>query len=162
MDPGLATVGLGVIEQDTRGENKAIDWLTITTKAGISASERLAEIRNDLSSYIRKMKPDLAVVERLYFSKNEKTAFAVAEARGVILLTLAEHALPFLEPNPLTLKSCIAGSGRAGKAEVQDMLVRTLHLKEIPHPDDASDALALALFGAMQNGILLNGSSRPL
>jgi crossover junction endodeoxyribonuclease RuvC len=91
------------------------------------------------------------VVERLFFSRNEKTAFDVAHARGVILLTLSEAGIPFLEPNPMTLKSCITGDGRADKKQVQDMLMKILKLTEIPTPDDAADALGLAVFGALNS-----------
>ncbi|MDD4628392.1 MAG: crossover junction endodeoxyribonuclease RuvC [Candidatus Peribacteraceae bacterium] len=149
IDPGVATTGLGLVEMDEKRALCVLDWLTISTKPGPTLAERLCEIRNDLKEYIMKTKPDLAVVERLFFSKNEKTAFDVAHARGVVLLTLSENEIPFLEPNPMTLKSCITGDGRADKRQVQDMLLKILGLKEIPRPDDAADALALAVFGAL-------------
>ncbi len=150
IDPGLATTGLGLIAADERQKLTVVEWLTIATPAGLPLADRLEEIRSDLLQYLREHKPDLAVVERLFFSTNVKTAFAVAQVRGVILLTLAEEGIPFLEPNPLTLKSCITGDGHADKRQVQDMLCRTLNLPEPPKPDDAADALALAMFGALQ------------
>lgn len=150
IDPGLATTGLGLIEADEQRTLTVREWLTIRTPAGLPLADRLEEIRKDLWQYLQDHKPDLAVVERLFFSTNVKTAFDVAQVRGVILLTLAQQGIAFLEPNPLTLKSCITGDGRADKRQMQDILCRTLNLKEIPKPDDAADALALALFGALQ------------
>lgn len=150
IDPGLATTGLGLIQVNDRRDLKAVEWLTIDTPSGLVLSERLEEIQKDLSAYLTEHKPDLAVVEKLFFSTNVKTAFDVAQVRGVILLTVQSHGIPVLEPNPLTLKSCITGDGRADKRQVQDMLRRILNLKEIPKPDDAADALALAVFGALQ------------
>ena len=150
IDPGLATTGLGLIEADERRQLTVLEWLTISTAAGLPLSDRLEEIRKDLLTYLQEHRPDLAVVERLFFSTNVKTAFDVAQVRGVILLTLAEQGIACLEPNPLTLKSCITGDGRADKRQMQDMLCLILDLKEIPKPDDAADALALAVFGAMQ------------
>ncbi|MEI8230050.1 MAG: crossover junction endodeoxyribonuclease RuvC [Candidatus Peregrinibacteria bacterium] len=150
IDPGLATVGLGIVERHENGDIRPLDWLTIQTAAGLEASDRLEEIAHDLKEYLQEYSPELAVVERLYFSKNVRTAMAVAQARGVILLTLASAGIPCLEPNPLSLKSCITGDGRADKKQIQDMLVMRLKLQEIPKPDDAADALALALYGALQ------------
>ena len=154
IDPGLATTGLGLVEANNSQELSAIDWLVIATKAGIPLAKRLEEIRNDLRAYIKEYQPEIAVVEKLFFSTNERTALDVAHARGVILLTLAEEEIPFLEPNPMTLKSCITGDGRADKKQMQDMLCRILRLEEIPHPDDAADALALAVFGALQQSTI--------
>lgn len=150
IDPGLATTGLGLIEADERQKLTVIEWLTISTPAGLPLADRLEEIRSDLLRYLQEHKPDLAVVERLFFSTNVKTAFDVAQVRGVILLTLATEGIAILEPNPLTLKACITGDGHADKRQVQDMLCRTLGLSEIPKPDDAADALGLAVFGALQ------------
>ncbi|MDO8468141.1 MAG: crossover junction endodeoxyribonuclease RuvC [Candidatus Peribacter sp.] len=150
IDPGLATTGLGLIEADERQKLTVVEWLTIATPAGLPLADRLEEIRNDLLTYLQEHKPDLAVVERLFFSTNVKTAFDVAQVRGVILLTLAEQSIACLEPNPLTLKSCITGDGRADKRQMQNMICRILDLTEIPKPDDAADALALAVFGALQ------------
>ncbi|MDD5103668.1 MAG: crossover junction endodeoxyribonuclease RuvC [Candidatus Peribacteraceae bacterium] len=150
IDPGLATTGLGLIESNERRELTVREWLTIATPTGLPLADRLEEIRFDLLRYLEEHKPDLAVVERLFFSTNVKTAFDVAQVRGVILLTLAEQGIACLEPNPLTLKSCITGDGHADKRQMQDMICRILNLKEIPKPDDAADALALAVFGALQ------------
>ncbi|MFH1444589.1 MAG: crossover junction endodeoxyribonuclease RuvC [Candidatus Peregrinibacteria bacterium] len=150
IDPGLATTGLGLVAVGAGQELSALEWLTIQTQAGLPLAERLEEIQQDLATYLDEKKPDLAVVEKLYFSTNVKTAIDVAHARGVILLTLAAHGIETLEPNPLSLKSCITGDGHADKRQIQDMLCRTLHLEKAPTPDDAADALALAVFGALQ------------
>lgn len=149
IDPGLATIGLGLIEGTSSEEFHALDWLTITTKAGAPLSERLGEIAKDLREYLDAHPPDLVVVERLFFAKNERSALDVAHARGVILLTVTELSLPLLEPTPPELKLAIAGNGRAEKGQLQRMLKNLLHLTEIPKPDDAADALALAIYGAL-------------
>lgn len=144
VDPGLATVGIAVVE----GKN-ALDWATIETPPSLSMPERLCEIAKDLSQYIDEQQPELAVIEKLYFSVNEKTALDVAQARGVILATVAERGIPILEPTPPELKACITGDGKADKKQMQEMMRLMYTLKEIPKPDDAADALALATFGAL-------------
>lgn len=153
IDPGLATTGLGLVETDGRGDTAALDWLTIATQSGLPMSERLEEIRTNLDEYLEEAQPELCVVEKLFFQTNVKTAMDVAQVRGVILLTIQEHGIPLLEPNPLTLKSCITGDGHADKRQMLAMICRILNLSEPPTPDDAADALALAVFGAMQRGL---------
>ena len=149
IDPGLATIGLGLIEAKSAHEYQTLDWLTITTEPGLTMGERLNEIHQDLAEFLEATHPELAVIEKLYFSVNKKTALDVAQARGVILQTVQQHAIPVIEPTPPELKSCITGDGSADKRQMQDMLMPLLHLNEIPTPDDAADALALAVFGAV-------------
>jgi crossover junction endodeoxyribonuclease RuvC len=149
IDPGLATIGLSTIDADSPTNITVVEWLTIETAAGTSLPERLLDIQTDLTEYIATARPDLAVVERLFFARNESSAFEVAHARGAILLTLAEHGIPVLEPTPLQLKACITGDGKADKQQVQAMLQRMLSLTTLPRPDDAADALALAVYGAI-------------
>lgn len=149
IDPGLATVGIGILDSLNPGQWTAVDWMTIETKAGLDTSDRLLEIHTDLERLLQEFDPDLAVVERLFFATNERTAMDVAQARGVILMTLEEQKVPILEPTPLQLKAAITGDGRADKRQVQDMIVRMLELAEAPTPDDAADALGLALYGAV-------------
>jgi crossover junction endodeoxyribonuclease RuvC len=149
IDPGLATVGLGLIESESPHDMRAGEWLCIVTAAGLDAAERLKEIHADLSEFLQETKPDLAVVEKLFFSGNQKTAMDVAQARGVILLCLAEAGIPVLEPTPVQMKNAVTGDGQADKRQVQDMLVRILKLQSIPQPDDAADALGLAVYGAL-------------
>lgn len=149
IDPGLATIGLGLIEAESAHRIRCLEWLIISTPAGESAALRMEEIHRDLKKFLKESRPALAVVERLFFKTNAKTAINVAQARGVILLTLAENQVPVIEPSPLQLKSAITGDGRADKRQMQDMLARMLELTEIPKPDDAADALALAVYGAL-------------
>lgn len=154
IDPGLAIVGLGVIDSDNPSHLAPVDWLTVTTPAGLPLSDRLCEIRADLGGFLDDMKPDLVVIEQLFFATNVTTAIDVAHARGVIVLTVAERAIPTLEPTPMQLKQAITGDGGADKRQVQQMLLHLLGMQEIPKPDDAADALALAAYGAMQQHTL--------
>jgi len=149
IDPGLATIGIGLIEAKSAVDIEVIEWLTIETAPGLSLPERLVEIRHDLQSYIAETKPELAVIEKLYFATNVTTAIDVSQARGVIAMTVAEQQIPILEITPLQLKSGITGDGKADKLQVQTMLLHILKLTEIPKPDDAADALALAVYGAL-------------
>ena len=149
IDPGLSTIGLGLVDAPTPHDIEVIEWLTIETAAGTSVPSRLEELYVNLHEFLEEAKPNLAVVERLFFQTNVKTAMDVAQARGVILLALAEHDIPVIEPSPLQLKSAIAGDGRADKKQMQRMLVTILKLQEIPQPDDAADALAMAVYGAI-------------
>lgn len=149
IDPGLAIVGLGLLDAPTRDTPKAIEWLTIETKAGLSLQERLLEIDKDLAEYLDAVKPDLVVIEKLFFAKNETTAIDVAHARGVLLSAVARRNIPLITPSPSEMKLAVTGDGSADKLQVQTMLLHALKLAEIPRPDDAADALALALFGVL-------------
>ncbi|HVW66806.1 MAG TPA: crossover junction endodeoxyribonuclease RuvC [Candidatus Peribacteraceae bacterium] len=150
IDPGLATVGIGLIESRSSTDFSVVEWLTIETKAGLPLPDRLKEIREDLAAYLQENKPDLAVIEKLFFATNERTAIDVAQARGVIVVTVAEHNIPIIEATPLQMKLGVTGDGKADKLQVQTMLLHLLKLQEIPRPDDAADALALAIYGALQ------------
>ena len=149
IDPGLATIGIGLAEGSAMKPG-AIEWLTIETAAATPLAERLREIEDDVSQYLQDTQPEMVVVEKLYFSVNEKTALDVAHARGVIMATVARQNIPILEPTPPELKSCIAGDGSADKRQMQEMVKMLFRLDEIPTPDDAADALALAAFGLFQ------------
>lgn len=151
IDPGVAIIGLGLIDAPSPYALRPLEWLTIETQAGLPFSERLKDIRTDLSGYLDETKPNLCVVERLFFKTNRTTAIDVAHARGVILLTIAERGIELLEPTPMQLKMGIAGDGGAEKPQMQAMIARLLKLKEIPKPDDAADALALAAYGALNS-----------
>lgn len=150
IDPGVATIGLGLVEASSPYDMRAVEWLTIETASSIPFPQRLQEIRRDLAEFLADAKPELCVIERLFFETNVKTALDVAHARGVLVLTAAEAGLPIREPTPLQLKLAITGDGKADKRQMQEMVVRLLHLKEIPKPDDAADALALAIYGALE------------
>ncbi len=150
IDPGLRTIGIGLIEAESAYKLRALEWLTIETDPALPFLDRLREIGDDLEHYLQECGAELAVVEKLYFSVNEKTALDVAHARGVILSAIARRGIPLIEPTPPELKSCIAGDGGADKKQMQDMVKLLFHLEEIPKPDDAADALALAAFGAFK------------
>lgn len=149
IDPGLATIGIGLVERTDSKECAVLDWMTIETKAGTALPDRLHEIAEDLDTLLGQFTPDLAAIEKLYFSTNEKTAIDVAQARGVILQIVASHSIEILEPTPMQLKAQITGDGRADKKQVQTMLMHMFNLQEPPQPDDAADALALAVYGAL-------------
>ena len=143
IDPGTATTGWGVVKK-----TKKLNWVNhglITTSANLSTAERLNKLHRELSLLIKKYKPDVAAVEDIFFFKNLKTAIKVSQARGVILLTIAKAKIPVAEYTPLQIKQAVACYGRAEKEQVQRMVKTLLNLKEIPRPDDAADALAVAI-----------------
>lgn len=144
IDPGVAIVGLGLIESAKLGL-KLIDYTCITTRAKTPHPERLAQIAANLKKIINKHKPDALAVEQLFFCKNVKTALKVGEARGVILATAIQAALPIYEYTPLQVKQALTGYGRADKNQIQHMVKVILNLKAVPKPDDAADAIAVAI-----------------
>lgn len=144
VDPGTARVGWGIIDVD-RGQETAVKYGCIETPKHKEAADRLLQIRRELLSLIKEFKPDFAVVERLFFSRNQKTAIAVAEARGVITMTLAEQTIGYQQLTPNEIKSSVTGNGKADKKQIQHMVQQILNLDRIPEPDDAADGLALAL-----------------
>jgi len=144
IDPGVATTGYAFI-QKTNPQTKVIDYGIISTPAKMDFSLRLKQINQDLDKLIKKFKPDAIAVEQLYFCKNVKTALNVGQARGVVLLTAILSKLPLYEFTPLQVKQSVCGYGQADKKQVQQMVKTILNLKEIPKPDDAADAIAIAL-----------------
>lgn len=153
IDPGLAIVGLGLIDASSNTDMQAVEWLTIETKAGLALPDRLREIHEDLSAYLKEAKPELVVIEKLFFATNERTAIDVAQARGVIVVSCCEQGVPIIEATPLQMKLGVTGDGKADKLQVQTMLLHLLKLQDIPRPDDAADALALAVYGALQRSL---------
>jgi crossover junction endodeoxyribonuclease RuvC len=145
IDPGIADTGFGLIEKGKGGKISCLAYGSIKTKAGTPMAERLEIINNELEKIIKKYQPALAAVEELFFQNNAKTAIIVGQARGVILLTCRKNKVPIFELTPLQVKQTIAGFGRADKQQVQKMVKLLLNLKEIPKPDDAADALAIAI-----------------
>ena len=145
IDPGLATTGYGVIQKENNGDFKIICNGIIATEAKQIFSERLKEIHQQLDKIIKKYKPNKIAVEELFFCKNVKTALSVGHARGVIVLTASQNNLPVFEYTPLQIKQAVASYGRADKKQVQSMVKILLNLKEVPKPDDAADALAVAI-----------------
>ena len=155
IDPGVATIGFGLVEAD-RGRQWLLQFGVITTPPGIPLSSRLWQISEDMSSLLTQFKPDEAAVEELFFSKNITTGIAVAHGRGVILLELEKAGVPVFEYTPMQVKQAVVGYGKAEKRQVMLMTARLLKMKEIPRPDDAADALALALCHARSATSLLN------
>ena len=143
LDPGIARMGYGVLEA-SRNLVTGCQFGCITTSKTISQPDRLALIRGELVRLIKRTKPDIIAVEKLFFQKNVKTALVVGEARGVALATAAEAGVPIREFTPLEVKQAVTGYGRAEKGQVQRMLKILLELKTIPKQDDAADALAVA------------------
>jgi crossover junction endodeoxyribonuclease RuvC len=147
IDPGFARTGYGVIEEKNKNL-RMLDYGCLSTPAGLIFEKRLKKIHEGLASLIKKFKPDVCAVEKIFFCKNAKTAIDVGQARGVVILTAAEKNLKILEFTPLQVKQFITGYGRAEKGQIQKMIKILLNLKEIPKPDDAADALALAIAGS--------------
>ncbi len=144
IDPGLATVGFGVI----RTEKNAIipvSYGCIKTSAGKQTPERLLDIYAEVITLFEKYSPEAIAVEKLFFNKNVTNAMSVSEARGVLFLAAQQRHIPVFEYTPLQVKQAITGSGRADKKQMQEMIRRLLNLKEVPKPDDAADGLSIAL-----------------
>ena len=151
IDPGYAIVGYGVIEKDNRGKCRVIDYGAINTPKEEDFPVRLAMIQDGMKCLINKFKPDAIAVEELFFNQNITTGIAVAEARGVILCTAIQEVPNVFEFTPMQIKLSITGNGKADKKAVQFMTKALLGLKSIPKPDDAADALAVALTLAQTN-----------
>jgi crossover junction endodeoxyribonuclease RuvC len=144
IDPGIAITGYGVIDKDANNY-KPVGYGKITTEAGQDTCKRLVSIYNDLTRIFTEYKPQCAVIEELFFSKNVKTAMVIGQARGVAVLAAANAGLDIYEYTPLQVKQAVVGYGRAEKKQVQIMVKLLLNLGEIPRPDDVADALAVAL-----------------
>lgn len=144
IDPGYGTLGFGIIELiDTDWE--AIDFGVITTDKTLELPNRLVQIYDDMYEIIKEFKPNIIAIEELYFVQNITTGIQVAEARGVVLLAASQAELSIYEYGPNEVKSAISGYGHASKSQMQTMVQKILNLKKKPHPDDAADALAIAL-----------------
>ncbi|OGF46037.1 MAG: crossover junction endodeoxyribonuclease RuvC [Candidatus Firestonebacteria bacterium RIFOXYC2_FULL_39_67] len=145
IDPGIATTGYGLIEN--KGSNLClVDYGCILTTPKMPVPERLNKLFNELSKLIKKQKPDEVAIEELFFAKNVKTAMSVSQARGVIVLSCIRSGMKAVnEYTPLEVKMALVGYGRAEKQQVQKMVTTLLNLKEMPKPDDAADALAIAV-----------------
>jgi crossover junction endodeoxyribonuclease RuvC len=159
IDPGTATTGYALIkkisaaaqQQNIRSSDyEILDFGVISTSKLQSDSQRLLILQKDIQKLIKKFKPQRAGVEKLYFEKNAKSAMAVSQARGVVLLALEQNKIPLQEFTPLEVKSIICGYGKADKKQVQFMIQRSFNLKKLPKPDDAADALGIALCAALK------------
>ena len=155
IDPGVATIGFGAIQAE-RQKNVLLRYGTITTPPGIPLSRRLLQIADDMEELIHTFHPDEMAVEELFFSKNITTGIAVAHGRGVILLEAERSGVPVFEYTPMQVKQAVAGYGGADKRQVMLMTQRLLKMKEIPRPDDAADALAIAICHGRSATSLLN------
>lgn len=144
VDPGTATTGYGVIDY-ARGNIKLLDFGVIETSPKESTEKRLEILFDELAKIIAEYKPEEVAVEELFFSNNAKTAIKVGQARGVILLAAQKAGVNISEYTPMQVKNGICGYGGADKKQVQKMVQMLLNLPEIPHPDDAADALAIAI-----------------
>lgn len=144
IDPGTANTGFGVVS-DGRGRMHAIDGGVIETRAGTAAEQRLTIIHERVRALIEEHRPDAVALEDLYFGANARSAFAVGQARGVVMLAAGQAGLPCASYTPQQVKSAVCGSGRAGKDQVGRMVQALLALAEAPTPDHAADALAVAI-----------------
>ena len=145
IDPGTATTGWGIVKKMQNANCKMQNYGTIKTEAKTEFPERLKKIYRELRKIIKKYKPNVVVIEELFFAKNVKTAISVGQARGVAILAAVQSGIEVREFTPLQIKQALVGYGRAEKFQVQKMVKALLGLKEIPKPDDAADALAVAI-----------------
>lgn len=144
IDPGLATVGFGVIRTE-KNTITPVSYGCIRTSAEKQSPERLLDIYTEVTALFEKYSPEAVAVEKLFFNKNVTNAMGVSEARGVIFLAAQQKHIPVFEYTPLQVKQAITGSGKADKRQMQEMIKRLLNLSEIPKPDDAADGLSIAL-----------------
>lgn len=152
IDPGIAIVGVGVIEYN-QNKFRVLDYGAITTSPKNRLPERLELIYDELDRIISHYKPDAFALEELFFNQNAKTAITVGQARGVVVMCAQKKKLPIYEYTPLQVKQAVAGYGRADKKQVQQMVKVLLNLKEVPKPDDVADALAIAICHAHTNNM---------
>ena len=144
IDPGTATTGFGIIDYK-KNQGKLIDFGIIATSKTLTDAERLEILASDIELLIKKSRPDAVGIEKLFLTSNQKTVMSVSQARGVVLLICQQHKLPIYEFTPLQVKNFICGYGKADKKQVQYIVQQTFRLKSVPKPDDAADALAIAL-----------------
>lgn len=153
IDPGIGRTGYAIID-NSRKEAKLLECGCITTQAGGNEYHRLLEIKKDLDEIIKKHRPESMCIESLFFANNAKTVMSVGQARGVIMVTAAEHKLQLIEVTPLQVKISATGYGKADKRQVLKMIMTLLKLKKAPKPDDAADACAIAWAGLSRSRYL--------
>ena len=154
IDPGVAIVGFGVVDSEG-GTQRIVQYGAINTPANTPLAARLVQIEQDLMELLDQFKPDEVAIEELFFSKNITTGIAVAHARGVILATVEKAGIPLYEYTPMQVKQAVVSYGLAEKNQVMDMTKRLLKLRSVPKPDDAADALAIAICHARSATSLL-------
>src|SRR4030066_2363319 len=145
IDPGIATTGFGIIREEQDGRLTVLNFGVIQTHSTFTQPERLVQVYKRINELILLHHPEMGAVEKLFFQRNVRTALSVGQARGVALLAMAESKLQIGEYTPLEVKQAVAGYGGADKNQVQQMVKTILGLEVIPHPDDAADALAVAI-----------------
>ena len=161
IDPGYGITGFGVLEAQ-RSQYQLLQYGAITTPAGVDFPVRLEMIYNDMVQLLQVAKPDAVAIEELFFGQNVTTGINVAQSRGVILLAIRQAGIPFFEYKPMQVKQAVVGYGNATKHQVQDMTKRLLHLSAMPKPDDAADAIAIALCHARSATSLLAQAQHQL
>lgn len=157
LDPGTASLGWGVIDTGRNNDTckaKCLAYGCLQTDKSMTDSQRLLALGNGVEKLLKEYSPDLVSVEKLFFFSNQKTVMTVSQARGVILMIIEREGLAMTEFTPLQVKQSLTGYGRADKEQVQQMVKLLLHLEVIPKPDDAADALAIALTGAQSHSFL--------
>ena len=154
IDPGYGITGFGLIEAE-RGQSRLLSCGAITTPANADFSWRLEMIYNDMVQLLQVSKPDAVAIEELFFGQNVTTGIGVAQARGVVLLAIQQAGVPVTSYKPMQVKQALVGYGNATKHQMMDMTKRLLHLNEMPKPDDAADAIAIALCHARSSTSLL-------
>jgi len=147
IDPGIAILGYGCIEA-TKNKNRPISYGCLETPKNLGVAQRLKILYQELTKLLKKCRPDYLAVEEIFFFKNSKTVIGVSQARGIAILAAANLGIPVIEFTPLQVKQAVSGYGRAEKQQVQKMVKLLLGLSEIPRPDDAADALAIAICAA--------------
>lgn len=156
IDPGYATIGFGVLESQ-RGGCRLLQYGTITTPPDLDFPQRLLVIYNDMVQLLETVKPDEVAIEELFWGHNVTTGIGVSHGRGVILLTIAQQMLPVYEYTPMQIKQAVVGYGAATKQQVMDMTKRLLKMEKVARPDDAADAIAVALCHSRSSTSLLHG-----
>lgn len=152
IDPGTARLGYGVIQGVDPAHS--LEFGVVETRASEEMPNRLLQLHDELLGLIREYRPQVMAIEKLFFSRNVTNAISVGQARGVVMLTAAESGIPVVEYTPAEVKQAVAGYGNADKAQIQQMVKLILALDEIPHPDDAADALAIAICHVQHAGFL--------
>ena len=159
IDPGYAIVGWGVLDYQGNRFQPA-GFGAVTTKAGVPLEQRLAQVYDGVAEVLDQYRPEALSIEKLFYQHNQTTVIGVAEARGVILLAAAKQGLDIYEYTPLQIKQSVVGYGRAEKSQVMDMVRRILSLQAVPKPDDAADAVAIALCHARSATSLIHQQER--
>ena len=154
IDPGYGITGFGIVDAQ-RNDFRLLQYGAITTPAGTDFPVRLHMIYNDMTELLMVAKPDVVAIEELFFGQNVTTGIGVAQSRGVILLAIQQAGIPIFQYKPMQVKQAVVGYGNATKRQVQDMTKRILRLQSTPKPDDAADAIAIALCHARSSTSLL-------